>query len=207
VPRTGRRPGPTTSRTAVLDAARRLFAQAGYDATSLRAVAAQAGVDPGVVVHFFGSKDGLFRAAVGWPFDPSLALAQLTRPGQEPLGARLARAFLGFWEDPATRAPLLAMLRSAMTHEASAVLLREFVVRRLFAHVTALLTGPKAETRVDLAAAHLVGVAVLRYVLHIEPLASTTLDELVARLTPALTHYLADPGGPSTPQSTGARAE
>src|SRR5262249_55506189 len=126
VGRTGRRPGPGSSREAILATARRLFAEVGYDATSLRAIATGAGVDPAVVVHFFGSKDGLFRAAVGWPFDPARIAAELTGPDSGRVSERLARVFLGFWEDPATRASLLALLRSAMTHPPSASLLREF---------------------------------------------------------------------------------
>ena len=97
MPRTGRRRGPTTTRAVILEVAARRFAEAGYDATSLRAIASEAGVDPAVVVHFFGSKQGLFQAAVGWPFDPSDVLADVTGQGAEPLAAGLARTFLGFW--------------------------------------------------------------------------------------------------------------
>jgi AcrR family transcriptional regulator len=192
--RTGRRPGPNTSRAAILQAARQRFAEAGYDATSLRLIAADAGVDPAVVVHFFGSKEGLFQAAVGWPFDPARVTVELTPAGPGPIAERIARIFLGFWDAPATRASLLAVLRSAMTQEASATVLREFAVRHLFSHVTALLDGPEKEVelRVNLAAAHLIGVAVLRYVLRIEPLASASLDELVEWLTPALSRYLGE---------------
>ena len=77
-----------------------------------------------------------------------------------------------------------------MTHEASAALLREFAVRQLFVRVTGLVGGPQGELRVNLAAAHLIGVAVLRYALRVEPIASASADELVAWLTPTLTHYL-----------------
>src|SRR5919198_6215527 len=96
--RTGRRPGPNTSRAAILEAARRRFADAGYEATSLRSIASDAGVDPAVVVHFFGSKEGLFQAAVGWPFDPAAVVARLVAPGREGLAARAAATFIGVWE-------------------------------------------------------------------------------------------------------------
>src|ERR1700681_871588 len=108
--RTGRRPGPSTSRAAILDAARRHFAAAGYDATSLRAIAADAGVDAAVVLHFFGSKAALFREVVGWPFDPDQVVRHLAATGAESVGARFARFFLGVWEDPVTSAPLAALL-------------------------------------------------------------------------------------------------
>ena len=91
--RTGRRPGPSTTRAAILDAARRRFASAGYDATSLRAIAADAGVDPAVLLHFFGSKQALFRAVVGWPFDPARLPPELARLDAERAGAQLARTF------------------------------------------------------------------------------------------------------------------
>ena len=188
--RTGRRPGSTTSRGAILDAARRWFARAGYDGASIRAIATDAGVDPSVVLHFFGSKDGLFTAAVGWPFDPAIVTTRLAADGPDGLASRLARVFLGFWEDPRTRAPLLALLRSAMTHEPSAILLREFVVREMFAPIAGLVGGPDARLRLELAAAHLVGVAVLRYALGVEPVASAGVDELVRQLTPSLAPYL-----------------
>jgi AcrR family transcriptional regulator len=188
--RTGRRPGSTSTRTAILDVARRRFADAGYDATSLRAIAAEVGVDPAVVVHFFGSKDGLFRAAVGWPFDPAQLASEIGAPAPTPLGERMARTFLGFWDDPATRSSLLALLRSAMTREESAAILREFAVRQLFSQVTRLVDGQQAELRVNLAAAQLIGVAVLRHALRVEPIASADQDELVAWLAPALEHFL-----------------
>jgi AcrR family transcriptional regulator len=190
MPRTGRRRGPSTTRAAILDAAARRFAEAGYDATSLRAIAAEVGVDPAVVLHFFGSKDGLFQAAVGWPFDPSGTLADVTQHGSRTIAARLARTFLGFWEDPTTRSSLLAILRSAMTHADSAALLREFASRRLFAEISGALDSPDADLRVNLAAAQLLGIALLRYALRVEPIASAPLEDLLDRCTPALEVYL-----------------
>src|SRR5438067_12221945 len=113
--RTGRRPGPTTSRDTILEAARRQFAEAGYEPTSVRSIAAEAGVDAALVVHFFGTKEQLFRAAVAWPFDPAELATRLIGPGAEGLGERLARTFLTFWDDPETSPQLLALLRAAMT--------------------------------------------------------------------------------------------
>jgi AcrR family transcriptional regulator len=182
----------------------------------MRAIAAEAGVDPAVIAHFFASKDGLFRAAVGWPLDPDRVGAELTGPGPEGIAARIARTFLGAWEDPVTGPALLAMLRSAMSHETSAALLSEFAVRQLFGQVTAVVGGPEAELRVNLAAAHLIGVAVLRHGLCVEPIASASVDDLVAWLAPELAHYLEPqpsrgsarggpkPTEPSSPRHSGA---
>jgi AcrR family transcriptional regulator len=201
MPRTGRRPGPSTTRAAILEAARRRFAAAGYDATALRAIAGDAGVDPGVLLHFFGSKEGLFRAVVGWPFDPARVVEpELIRPGREGVGARLARTFFGYWEDPTTGAALSALMRSAMTHAESAALLREFVAHELFARFAGFVHGLDANLRVELAAGHLVGVALLRYILRVEPIASAGIEELVTWLEPALDRYL-QAGGPPVSQA------
>jgi AcrR family transcriptional regulator len=190
MPRTGRRPGPTTSPDAILEAARRQFAEAGYELTSIRGVAAGAGVDAALVVHFFGSKERLFRAAVAWPFDPSDVVPRLLGPGAAGLGERLARVFLTVWDDPETSPQLLALLRSAMTNESFARLLREFVVTQLFEHLKEVMDGPDRELREELAAAHLLGIAIMRLVLRVEPLASASIDQLVAQVGPTLDRYL-----------------
>jgi AcrR family transcriptional regulator len=190
MPRTGRRPGPTSTRATILDAARRRFAAVGFDSASLRAIADDAGVDPAAVLHFFGSKQRLFRAAVGWPFDPAAVEPQLTPAADESIGARLARTFFGYWEDPTTGPAFSALLRSAMTHAESASLLRAFVSHELFSRIAGMLGGPDAGLRVELASGHLVGVAVLRYILRVEPIASVSVAELVTRLEPALDRYI-----------------
>jgi AcrR family transcriptional regulator len=190
MPRTGRRRGPTTSQDAILEAARRQFAEAGYELTSIRGIAADAGVDAALVMHFFGSKERLFRAAVTWPFDPTELLPRLLGPGAAGLGERLTRTFLTFWDDPATSPQLLAMLRSAMTSDSFARLLREFVVTQLFRHLTEVVEGPDRELREELAAAHLLGIAILRLVLRVEPLASASIDQLVERVAPTIDRYL-----------------
>jgi AcrR family transcriptional regulator len=190
--RLGRRPGRQSTRSVILDVARRRFAHAGFDSTSLRTIAADAGVDPAAVLHFFGSKDGLFREAVGWPFDPARIEAQLADTASGTLGVRLARAFLGYWDDPETGAALSSLLRSAMTRAEVAAMLREFVVREAFGRVAARLHGPEAELRANLAAGQLIGVVLLRDILQVEPLASTPTDEIISWLAPALDGYLGE---------------
>jgi AcrR family transcriptional regulator len=190
MPHTGRRPGPTTSRDAILEAARRQFAEAGYELTSIRSIAAEAEVNAALVVHFFGSKEQLFRAAVTWPFDPAELMPRILGPGTAGLGERLTRVFLTFWDDPETSPRLLALLRSAMTNESFARLLREFVVTQLFQHLAEVVEGPDRELREELAAAHLLGIAVLRRVLRVEPLASASVDEVASRVGPVLDRYL-----------------
>jgi AcrR family transcriptional regulator len=193
----GRRPGTSTTRTALLEAARRRFAEAGYDGTSVRAVAEEAGVDPALAVHFFGSKENLFREAVAWPFDPALAAERIVGAGagSEPgrLGERLARFFMERWEDPQTRRSLLAVLRGALTHEESARLLREFLSQQIFAQLTDMDENPPDAFQVELAASHLIGIALLRYGLEVEPIASRSVDSIVELVAPTLDRYLARP--------------
>ena len=188
--RSGRRPGATTTRQAILDAARRRFAEAGYEHTSIRAVAADAGVNAALVMHFFGSKEALFQSAVEWPFDPADLTHHLLGPGPNGVSERLARAFLTLWDDPETGRPLLALLRSAMGEEGFARLLREFLVTQIFRHVADVIEGPDRQLRVELSAAHLLGVALMRHVLRTEPVASASIDQLVAWVGPVLARYL-----------------
>lgn len=110
----------------------------------------------------------------------------------EDLGERLARYFIGVWENPVSRAPLLAILRSALTHEAAAKVLRGFVLRRLLERIAAELDVPDPTFRAELAAAHMVGIAILRYVVRAEPLASTDPERIIAMVAPTLQRYLAE---------------
>lgn len=170
--------------------ARRMFAERGYDKTSLRDIAAAAGVDPALIRHYFGSKAELFRATVGWPFDPEQFGARILGEGRADLPERLTRAFFELWEQPDTRAPLLAILRGAATHEESAALVRQFIEQRLYPLIATALTGPDAALRVDLAMGQLLGIAYLRHVLRIEPIASRTAEELIAGALPAVRAHL-----------------
>lgn len=128
----GRRPGPTETREAILTEARELFAEKGYDGASLRAITRAAGVDPALVHHFFGNKEGVFVAAMRFPVDPAELLSRIMAVPREGHGETMVRTFLEVWGDPDRRAPLLAMLRSAMTNERAAALMCEFVTSAVF---------------------------------------------------------------------------
>lgn len=168
-----------------------MFADAGYDKTSVRDIAAAAGVDPALIRHYFGSKAELFRATMGWPFEPAEIAAQVMRSDRGEIGARLTRVFFGAWEQPDSRAPLLAILRGAATHEESATLVRQFIQGQLYREMASELSGPDAELRIDLAMAQLLGIAYLRYVLRVDPVASAPADELIARVTPVIEAHIA----------------
>jgi AcrR family transcriptional regulator len=193
MPPIGRRPGNPATRQVVLDTARRMFADAGYDKTSLRDIAAGAGVDPALIRHYFGSKVELFRATMGWPFAPAQVAAQIAGGDRGEMGARLAQVFFEAWEQPETRAPLLAILRGAATHEESATLVRQFIQGQVYRQMADELAGPDAELRIDLAMSQLLGIAYLRHILRVEPIASTPVEELIARVAPAVTAHLVGP--------------
>ncbi|MHC0431892.1 TetR/AcrR family transcriptional regulator [Streptomyces sp. O3] len=190
-PRTESADTPAT-RDRILTAAREEFAERGYDKTSVRGIAKAAGVDPALVHHYFGTKDEIFAAAIEVSFEPTLVVTDVLAEGPEGVGERLARFFLSVWENPATRKPLLAVIRSAVTHEAAAKVLRAFVLRRVLERVAADLDVPNPKFRAELAASHMVGIAVLRYVLQVEPLASADPEEIIAMVAPTLQRYLTE---------------
>jgi AcrR family transcriptional regulator len=176
-------------RTAILDSAREQFAAKGYAAASVRAIARGADVDPALVHHYFGTKEQVFVAAMELPFQPGEMLPAALAGDPDGLGERLVRLFLGAWDQPEFRAPMLGMLRSAMTGEQGATMLREFVGSALIGRV-AEAVGPVDPLRVQAAAAQMVGVVMLRHVIRLEPLASASVDEVVALIAPAVQRHL-----------------
>jgi len=193
----GRPPGSADTRREVLDAARTEFAAKGYVGASVRGIARAAGVDPALVHHYFGSKEQVFVAAMALPIDPAAALPDVLDGDPDLVGERFARVFLGLWSDEAFREPMLALLRSATTGEQGAQMLREFVGSALLSRLAQGLDGgppsPEVTLRVAVAAAHLVGVALLRYVIRLPPMVAATEDELVALIGPTLQRYLRPP--------------
>jgi len=185
----GRRPGPSDTKPAILAAARELFADKGYDGASIRAIARAAEVDPALVHHFFGNKEGLFVAAMEFPFDPTVMIPQVLTGGpREEIGERLVRAFLGIWSQDEIRARAMAVVRSAATSDQGAEIFREFLTSAMLARVSEVLELPRL--RILVAIGQMVGVVVLRYVLEIEPIASAGDEELVELLAPTLQRYL-----------------
>jgi AcrR family transcriptional regulator len=200
--RTGRRPGSSGTRDAILEAARRDFAEHGYDRTTIRNVARGAGVDPALVHYFFGTKTELFTAAMQLPINPA-EIAQAVLAGEpERIGERLVGTFLAVWDQDPNRDVFIGLLRSAVTDEHAATLLREFAVRELFGRVAATLGTPDSELRASLVFSHLFGVAITRYILRIEPLASASAQVVAAAVGPTVQRYLTgdlDPGGRQRP--------
>ncbi|MEU7995450.1 TetR family transcriptional regulator [Micromonospora sp. NPDC049060] len=189
--RTGRRPGNPDTRQAILDAARAAFAERGFDGASIRAVAAAAQVDPALVHHYFGSKDRLFLAAMHAPVDPAELLPRVLAGDRAGLGERLVRAFLGVWDSPAGTAGV-ALLRSAVSNEWTARLLREFLVTQVLRRILDQLDVDPAELplRGSLVASQLIGLAMMRHVVRLEPVASAAPETLVAAVGPTVQRYL-----------------
>ncbi|MEU4212059.1 TetR family transcriptional regulator [Streptomyces sp. NPDC026206] len=182
------------ARERILTAARAEFAEHGYDKASIRGIAKGAGVDPALVHHYFGPKEQIFATAVEVAFTPALSASEAVTGGSpEGAGERLARFVLGVWEDPVTREPLLAILRSAVANETAAKVFRDLISTRLMARIAARLSGPDPRLRSELAAAQLVGTAMMRHVIKIEPLASADLEQVIAMVAPAVQRHLTGP--------------
>lgn len=191
-PRRGRRPGAPDTRAAILSAARSLFAANGYAGTSVRSVAAAAGVDAALVHHYFGTKDDLFIAALELPVDPRVVVRPVIEGGVDGAGERLMRLFVSVWDDEHTRNPLLALVRG-IVDPGGQQLVQDGFLRMVLGPVGAGLGIDDPDRRLPLVASQLVGLVILRYVLAVEPLASMPADELVAIYAPTLQRYLAGP--------------
>ena len=191
-PRRGRRPGTPDTKAAILTAARERFASSGYGGTTIRGVAAAAGVDAALVHHYFGTKDDLFLAALQVRVDPRIAMAPVIEGGVDGAGERLLQVFLSVWDDEESRLPLLALFRG-IADPAGAQLVRDGFLRMVLGPVGAALELDDPERRMTLVGSQLVGIVVLRYVVQVDPLASMPGDVLVATFAPTLQRYLSGP--------------
>jgi AcrR family transcriptional regulator len=191
--RSGRRPGDSGARELILDAARRSFGAAGFAGTTIRGVAGAAGVDPALVHHYFGSKDDLFAASLELPVDPSVLVPQIVGDGGAGVGARVVRAFLGVWDATPGQGPMLALLRSAVSDERAAASLRDLLARVALGPVARGIGADRPELRAALAATQMTGLAVTRYVIRLEPVASAPAEALVSAVGPTVERYLLDP--------------
>ncbi|WNM37655.1 TetR family transcriptional regulator [Micromonospora halotolerans] len=189
--RTGRRPGNPDTREAILAAARAAFAERGFDAASIRSIAAAAGVDPALVHHYFGTKEELFRATVAIPVDPAQLVPAVLAGDPDRVGERLVRTFLTVWDSPVGGAAV-ALLRSAVSSEWTARLLREFLATQVLRRVLDQLDVDPAQLplRGALVATQVAGLAMMRYVIRLEPVASADPETLVATIGPTVQRYL-----------------
>ena len=190
--RRGRRPGGGDTRAQLLDAARVVFAERGYEGATVRAIAERAGVDAAMVNHWFGGKESLFVAALNLPIDPAAALTEVLPGDPEHLAERILGRFLQLW-DTTGAAQLAALMQSIASHDAAAALLREFIVRVLVGKVLSAVAPDRPELRATLCGTQVLGLAFVRYVLKVEPLASADHATVISAMAPNLQRYLTGP--------------
>lgn len=173
-------------RRSVLDAARAAYAARGFVGTTIKGVAATAGVAPDVVRRYYHNREELFAAAMRLPYEPSAAIAALVAPGMDGIGERLVRVTLATFSRPETIEQLAALVRAGSGAAGATSTLREFLEVAVVDRVAGAIGVPDARMRVGLATSYLVGVAISRYVLRLEPIASATDDEIVRLVAPAV---------------------
>jgi AcrR family transcriptional regulator len=187
--RRGRRPAGQDTRTALVEAARAVFAESGYDGATVRAIATRAGVDAAMVNHWFGGKENLFAQAVlQLPFSPHELMEALRDGPPEELGERIVRTFLTRW-DGAGGDVFQALVRSVAGHEQAAHVLRDFF-QKFFRGIIGSAGSDRIELRTALCASQVVGMGMVRYVAEFEPMATAEVEVLVAAVAPGVQRYL-----------------
>lgn len=190
--RTGRRRGTAGTREDIIRAAREVFGARGYDGATVRGVALRAGVDPALLYHYFGSKQRLFVAAMEIPYEWRAAVPIVVDGPRAQMSERLVRLVLSVWDSPQVQPLLLGLIRSSATDPLAADMARRLFAEGPFMALMEALGEPDAELRATLAAAHLMGVVWLRYILRVEPIASASVETLVATVSPTIQRYLSD---------------
>jgi AcrR family transcriptional regulator len=186
----GRRPLGSGAREAILEAARREFGELGYRRATLRGIAAAAGVDPRLVLHYFGSKKQLFMQTVELPVDPEVVMDRIFESGFADVGARAADVFVSILDDPAARRAFTGIIRAAVSEPEAADIIREVLTQRLLTPFAQRVGGDRPELRASLMSAQLVGLVMARHIVRIDPLAGASHDQLVRALAPVFDHLL-----------------
>ncbi|MGW2423912.1 TetR/AcrR family transcriptional regulator [Streptomyces sp. NPDC001709] len=175
------------TRAAILDAARERFAADGYERATIRAIAKDARIDPSMVMRYYGSKEGLFAAAVAL----DLRMPELTAVPRDEVGRTLVGHFLGLWEE---NEELTAVLRVGVTNQAGAERMQGIFRDQLLPVARQVCPDPEqVPARAALCASQLLGLALTRYVLRIPPARELTREELLAWLAPTVQRYLTAP--------------
>jgi AcrR family transcriptional regulator len=189
----GRRPGRPETRVEVLEVARRRFLADGYQSVTMRSIAAEAGVDAALISYYFGSKKGLFGAALSLSANPPEVLLGALAGDPETLPERVLSALLHAWDDPEGGDALRAMVNAAIQEPDLARLLREVLEHEIVDRLAEYLPGRSARLRAAAFVTQLAGVVFARYVLAVEPVATMKVDELVRHLAPGLRASLQGP--------------
>ncbi|WAZ25076.1 TetR family transcriptional regulator [Streptomyces cinnabarinus] len=205
--RSGRRPGDSGTREQILESALHLFAERGYARTTIRAIAESAQVDPALVHHFFTNKEGVFDAAINSPFSVSAVVGEAPLADTTTTQAEwLAMTYFSFWENEKTRYAMKAIYRAGLADGATAEVLKHRIETsaKAWANASGYKEQPDAEVRVALASGHLAGLAILRYVLEVQPLAGMEFAEFMAWVKPSLELRLSAELKPRQPAEPGA---
>jgi AcrR family transcriptional regulator len=182
-------PRSEPTRAAILAAARRRFAADGFERATIRAIAADAGIDPSMVMRYYGNKDGLFAAAA----DLDLHLPDLAAIPREKLGETLVRHWVKRWEGDLSDELLIVLLRSAVTNEDAAEQLRIVFGAQVARAVAAVVDPAEAPTRAGLVATQMLGLALCRHILRLPPVVALDADTLIATLGATVQRYLTGP--------------
>jgi AcrR family transcriptional regulator len=186
----GRRPGRSGTREAIAAAAQRLFADRGYDRTTIRGIAADADVDPALVSHYFGTKQELFAAVTDLPWGLDEAMVWIVDGPRSKIGARFAEFLVGVLEELESRRVITSMVRAAASEPEAARLVRELVTERVLKPIAEALESDQPALRAGLLNTQMVGLVMGRYVVGLEPIASLPPEQLARAIAPNLQHYL-----------------
>ncbi len=186
----GRRAGESSTRDDISVAAESQFATMGFDRTSIRSIATRAGVDPALVLHYFGSKQALFLEVAAPPIPPEKVAAAIKEGPLSGAGARLARVVVGLLDEPAVRDKLVGLVRAATSEPEAARLVNELITTGAFRHVVQALGVDDAPLRASLLGSQFIGLVIARHIVRIEPLASLPSDDLAVAIAPNLQRYL-----------------
>lgn len=194
----GRPSGHSNQRQAIQASAMKLFAENGYERSTIRAIASDARVDPALIRHYFGSKSELFAAVMSPPVDTRVVFGEVAKGPRSAVGARLAAAVVGLLEDEGSRRIMLGTLRAASSGPEAARMLRKVLGEQLTEPMADLLTsGTDGEQnlRANMVMSQIIGVAMARHVVGIDPLATVSSAQLIQVLTPVFQYYLDEPLG------------
>ncbi|HKS48755.1 MAG TPA: TetR family transcriptional regulator [Amycolatopsis sp.] len=188
--RRGRRPAGQDTRAALLEAAREVFSESGYEGATVRTIAARAGVDAAMVNHWFGGKEALFAQAVlKLPFDPAELVTALLEGDIDKLGERIVRRFVTVW-DATSGGVFPALIRSLAAHDQAATGLRDFLVKEILGRVVERIEADHPQLRANLCASQIIGLGMVRYVAMFPPLATADVETVVTAIGPTLQRYL-----------------
>lgn len=200
VERRGRGRPPTGDvadrRTAILDAARSMFAAKGFGGSSLRAIAREAGVDASLVSHYYGDKSQLLVATLQLPVDPIAKIASAVADGPDGMAERVLRAFLSSWDQH--RDVFSTLIRTGLASDSSQEPVSQIARDVVTTMLSSALVGEGRELRASLMVSQVIGLATMRYVVQVEPLASASSEEVVQLYVPAMQHLI-DAGGARSP--------